>query len=413
MKVFLETIGCKLNQFETEALAEKLKENGFILTDNIKESDYVVINSCTVTSRADAKSRNAVNKAKREGKFVILTGCYATTDFETLKELTDANLIIKNDSKFNIPFILKNENFREKEVDIFPFVSFFEKTRAFIKIQDGCNNFCSYCKIPFARGRSTSVNPERIIEFSKRLIKNGYKEIVITGVNISDYNYNGFTLYDLVYEILKLDGNFRIRLSSLQPDEFDLRFIELLDNEKLSPHFHISLQSGSDEVLKRMNRHYDIQFFKEIIKKITNKKKDTGISTDIIVGFPEESEIEFNETLSLLDEIFFTRLHIFPYSRRKNTKAFYLKDLPLELKKEREKKLISKFQERIKIFIEKEIINKPQKVLIEQFEKGYSTGYTANYFKIYTKNKLKDNEFYTIIPKKYIIKNTEVELFDE
>ncbi len=412
MKVFLETIGCKLNQFETEALSEKFKESGFKVVENVEESDIVVVNSCTVTGRADAKSRNAVSRAKRAGKFVVLTGCYATTDYEQLEELIDANLIVKNENKFSIPFLLRNEPLSEEKKDIFPFVSFFEKTRAFIKIQDGCNNFCSYCKIPFARGRSVSLEPDRILKFAEDLISKNYKEIVITGVNISDYNYKGFRLYDLVSEMIKIEGGYRIRLSSLQPDEFDIRFVDLLYNEKFSPHFHISLQSGSDSVLKRMNRHYKTEFFLDIVNSIFKKRKDTGLSTDIIVGFPEETEEEFKETLEFIDKINFSRLHIFTYSRRENTKAYYMKDLAMTIKKEREKLLKERFEKNVKIFVEKEVLNKPQKVLIEQKEGDLFTGYTGNYFKIYTKKQVKENEFFDFIPEKYVIKNTEVELYD-
>ncbi|MCX7821029.1 MAG: tRNA (N(6)-L-threonylcarbamoyladenosine(37)-C(2))-methylthiotransferase MtaB [Brevinematales bacterium] len=412
MKVFVETIGCKLNQFESEALSERFKENGFKIVENIEDSDIVIVNSCTVTNRADAKSRNLVNRAKKVGKFVVLTGCYATTDFDKLGGLIDANLIVKNENKFSIPLILKNESLDTLERDIFPFVSFFEKTRAFIKIQDGCNNFCSYCKIPLARGRSISLEPEKILKFAKDLISKNYREIVITGVNISDYNYQGFNLYDLVSEMIKIEGEYRIRLSSLQPDEFDLRFVDLLNNEKFSPHFHISLQSGSDSVLKRMNRNYTVRFFMDIVNLIFKNKKDIGLSTDIIVGFPEESENEFNETLELIDKINFSRLHIFTYSRREKTKAFYMKDLPSSVKKEREKLLKERFEKNVKVFVEKEILNKPQKVLIEQEENNLFTGYTGNYFKIYSGKKLKENEFYMLTPRKYVIKNTEVELYE-
>ncbi len=412
MRVFLETIGCKLNQFETEALSEKFRENGFEIANSIEESDIVIVNSCTVTNKADAKSRNAVNRAKRSGKFVVLTGCYATTDFQRLKGLIEADLVVKNENKFSIPTLLKKEKLVEEEKNIFPFVSFFEKTRAFIKVQDGCNNFCSYCKIPIARGRSVSLEPERILRFAERLIAKKYKEIVITGVNISDYNYKGFRLYNLVSDIIKISGEYRIRLSSLQPDEFDTRFLDLLDSEKFSPHFHISLQSGSDSVLRRMNRHYDTNFFCSLVFSIFEKRRDTGISTDIIVGFPEESDEEFNQTLELINKISFSRIHIFTYSRRENTKAFYMKDLPSVVKREREKLLKESFKRNVKIFVEREVLNKPQKILIEQKEKNFFTGYTGNYFKVYSRKNLKENEFYDFIPVKYVINNTEVELYD-
>ncbi|MGC8764880.1 MAG: tRNA (N(6)-L-threonylcarbamoyladenosine(37)-C(2))-methylthiotransferase MtaB [Brevinematia bacterium] len=418
MKVFLHTIGCKLNQFETEAIAESLKEKGFTITKNLEESDIVIINSCTVTDKADAKSRQTVNKAKKAGKFTVITGCYATTDFDYLRQLNIADMVLKNDAKFSIPDILSS-HFITGYIDTsklkktkFPQISFFERTRAFVKIQDGCNKFCSYCKVPFARGISESLNAYNIIESVNALIKNGYKEIVLTGVNISAYNEKNCSLFDLVCHILKIKGEFRIRLSSLQPDEFDIRFIELLDNEKFSPHFHLSLQSGSDSVLKRMNRNYTSQEFVEICNKISAKKNSCGITTDIIVGFPLETDEEFKETLEILSKVNLTRLHIFPYSRRKNTKAASLKDMPYKIKKEREKKIIEEFTKRVKNFIEREILGKPQIVLIEQKEGELFTGYTGNYFKIYSKKNLKENQFFSLTPLSYRIKNTEVELFD-
>ncbi len=199
---------------------------------------------------------------------------------------------------------------------------------------------------------------------------NGTKEIVLTGVNISAYSFDGYSLFDVVYEILKLDGNFRVRLSSLQPDEFDLRFISLLDNEKFAPHFHISLQSGSNTVLKRMNRCYTSSYFVDLCNKISAKRSDCGISTDIIVGFPLESDLEFNETLEVLKNVNFTRLHIFPYSRRSKTTAALLNDLPYNIKRERERLLREEFIKNIKVFIEEKILGSPQKVLIEQNKGG-------------------------------------------
>jgi len=440
LKVYFETLGCKLNQFETEALINLFKQKGFDIVFDIKECDVVVVNTCTVTTKAETKSFNAIKKAKRENKLVVATGCYATTDYDYLKKDLCVDIVVKNDDKFKIPEVITSkENLLRKgfidriepvgvsqgdtpvspekgcidKIEPFVFVSSFERTRAFIKIQDGCNKFCSYCKIPFARGRSKSLDPEKILSFTEELVKKNYKEIVLTGVNISDYNYNGYKLYNLVKDIIEVDGNFRIRLSSLQPDEFDKKMIDFLNNEKFCPHFHISLQSGSNSVLKRMHRNYTKEYFLELTKQIRMAKKDTGITTDIIVGFPLETDDEFNETLKLVEMVEFSRLHIFAYSKREHTKASLLADLPRETKKMREKILERKFKDVVSDFVRREIIGKPQKILIEEKKDNLYTGYTGNYFKFYTrKDNLCLNNFYSLIPVRFEIKNTSVELYD-
>jgi len=462
LKVYFETLGCKLNQFETEALINLFKQKGFDIVFDIKECDVVVVNTCTVTKKSETKSFNAIKKAKRENKLVVATGCYATTDYDYLKKDLCVDIVVKNDDKFKIPEIITSkENLLRKgfieriepvgvsqgdtpspsekgfidrvepvgvsqgdtpvspekgcidKIEPFVLVSSFERTRAFIKIQDGCNKFCSYCKIPFARGRSKSLDPEKILSFTEELVKKDYKEIVLTGVNISDYNYNGYKLYNLVKDIIEVNGNFRIRLSSLQPDEFDKKMIDFLNNEKFCPHFHISLQSGSNSVLKRMHRNYTKEYFLELTKQIRMAKKDTGITTDIIVGFPLETDDEFNETLKLVEMVEFSRLHIFAYSKREHTKASLLDDLPREIKKMRGKILERKFKDVVSDFVRREIIGKPQKILIEEKKDNLYTGYTGNYFKFYTrKDNLCLNNFYSLIPVRFEIKNTSVELYD-
>lgn len=414
MKVFLKTIGCKLNQFETDAIAEDLKNKGFEIADSIYESDIVIVNTCSVTAKADKKSEAILKKAKSQNKTVIATGCYATTDGERLKRLNYTDLVVENEHKFDIANIISkfsNEN-NKRNNDTFPFVCSFERTRAFLKIQDGCNKFCSYCKIPFARGRSVSCEPERLISFVEELVRKGYKEIVLTGVNISDYNYRGYKLLQLVKDMLSISGEYRVRLSSLQPDEFDPGFIDLLGNEKFAPHFHLSLQSGSNNVLKRMNRNYTREFFLSIVKEIRRVKSDCGLSTDIIVGFPEESADEFEETLETIEEAEFSRLHIFPYSRRPHTKAYTLPDLPLKLKRERERIINNLFKEVASRFVTRELINKPQKVLVEEEKNGEFTGYTPGYIRMKTRRNLALNEFHIITPGDFRIIQSAIELIE-
>lgn len=416
MKVYIETVGCKLNQFESQALAEALKKKSFGIAENIESSDFVLVNTCSVTQNADRKSRQIMKKAKKLGKKVIATGCYVTTDFTELKNAEFADLIVKNESKFSIPeFLEKHLSLEEKIPQLkksseFPIVHQFERTRAFVKIQDGCDKFCSYCKVPLARGRSRSLDPNTIINFIQKLTENGYKEIVLTGVNISDYFYRGINLFDLVKSILELPGNFRLRLSSLQPDEFDFRLIDLLKDPKMTNHFHLSLQSGSKDVLKRMNRHYEPSFFLSLIQQIRQVSPDCGITTDIIIGFPEETEKEFEETMNFLEEAAFTRVHAFSYSPRPHTKASGMKDIPQEIKKRRLHRLEEKAIEIGRTFIEKNILGKSYSVLIETRESGKYTGYTSNYLKIYSQKELRENEFYSLIPRSVLRNKNALEL---
>lgn len=399
MKIYIETIGCKLNQYESQALSESLQKNGFEISGTMEESDIVIVNTCSVTNKADVKSRQVMRKAKKLGKLVAATGCYATTDFEELNTAGFADIVVKNDSKFNIPDIIKSRINLEKSLPLinieseFPVARQFERTRAFLKIQDGCDKFCSYCKVPLARGRSRSLDPANVLEFIKGLVQSGYKEIVLTGVNISDYGFNGIRLFHIVKEAVSLPGDFRIRLSSLQPDEFDSRIIDLLQTEKLAPHFHLSIQSGSNSVLKRMNRNYTASYFLELTHKIRQACPDCGITTDIIAGFPEETEEEFQETLNILKEAFFTRVHLFSYSPRSHTRAERMKDVDGNIKKERLKRLEETAIETGKVFVKNNILGKNYRVLIETKEAGLWTGYTPNYIKIHTERECTENEF--------------------
>ncbi len=381
MKIYVHTIGCKLNYFESEAVAEDLRKHGHDIVHNLQESDTVIVNTCTVTAKADSKSRQEMKKAKRLGKQVIATGCYATTDFETLTNYDYIDQVIDNKHKLHISDYLEKTKQHIHPIDEFPVVSRFERTRAFIKIQDGCNKFCSYCKIPYARGRSLSYHPDRIQEALEHLIAEGYKEIVITGVNISDYHFGNTNLTALVELLLKSEGDYRLRLSSLQPDEFDLALVEFVNNPRFARHFHLSLQSGSDGVLKRMNRHYTRADFLNLVHEIRKVCPDCGITTDIIVGFPGETDYEFEETLLLVKKAVFTRVHLFPYSPREGTPAARKKDIPLSIKKNREIQLRKIVHQSLKDFLEKNFLNQKQNILIETHQNGISQGYNSQYLK--------------------------------
>lgn len=395
-KVHIITLGCKLNQFESKAIADNLSAHGFEITTELNNASHVVVHSCTVTNKADAKSRQMMRKAKRLGKTVIAAGCLATTDKHELKEQSFIDLVVDNSEKYRLGEILLERN-EYAQYTLFPAVRNFERTRGMIKIQEGCDKFCSYCKIPYARGKSVSADPSLLFGQARQLISNDYKELVLTGVNISDYQYQGWDLGKLTEHLLDMEGNFRIRWSSLQPDEFQPEWIELLKHPKFAAHFHLSLQSGSDTVLERMNRHYTGKHFRSLIERIRNIQPDCGITTDIIVGFPGESDREFEETLSLVDAVEFSRVHVFPYSPRANTPAANMKDLNGTIKRDRERKLRKAAISAAERFTRREVIGKSQTVLIETGAEGY----TSNYYRFHTKRKeFAVNRFADFVPEK-------------
>ena len=408
-KIHLINMGCKLNAFEGDAIVSHLKEQGHIICDIQEDADIVIVNTCTVTAKADDKGRKHMRRAKNMGKKVIATGCYATTDGLELAEENYIDLILRNDQKFSIHEYLPLLDLGTKLVDgqdktEFPEISGFERTRAFLKIQDGCDKFCSFCKIPFARGRSRSQHPEKIRTAFQVLLDAGYKEIVLTGINLSDYTSAEGYLGVLVKSLLEIEGDFRIRLSSLQPDEFDPVLIDCLAHPKMTPHFHLSVQSGSDTVLKRMFRHYDSREFLDLINRIRKVRPDAGITTDIIVGFPNETDEEFEETLSIVRKAQFSRVHIFPFSRREGTTAARMDDLPIKLKKEREEKLKTVYQESALKFAQENCIGKTYTALTETAKQGIREAYTENYIRVHFKaDSTAVNEFITIIPTKVVL----------
>jgi len=404
-KIHIISLGCKLNAFEGDAIAEKLSQQGNIICKTQEEADIIIVNTCTVTSKADDKGKKYMRRAKRLGKKVIATGCYATTDGMELAEESYIDLILRNEQKFSVNDFLPLLDLKTKLVSglddtEFPEVSGFERTRAFLKIQDGCDKFCSFCKIPFARGRSRSQDPQKILQAFLLLIKTGYKEIVLTGINLSDYHSSIGYLADLLQLLLSQEGNFRIRLSSLQPDEISDDLIECFKNPKMAIHVHLSVQSGSDEILKKMFRHYDKKDFLNLVEKIRKIRPDMGITTDIIVGFPSETDLNFEETLDLIRKVRFSRVHVFPYSRREGTTAARYLDLPMQVKRAREKK----FQEIHHIyaikFAKENCINKTYTVLTESAKNGIREAYTENYIRVHLKEEdTETNQFIKITPK--------------
>ena len=342
-KVAFLTLGCKVNSYETEAMQALLTSAGATLVEFNEEADIYVVNTCSVTNMADRKSRQMLHRAKKKNPdaVVVAAGCYAQTADETAMKETGIDVVIGNNQKKHIVEILENymagvENKRleigeETEYEDLSLDTQVEHTRAYIKIQDGCNQFCSYCIIPYARGRIRSRKPEDVVEEVKRLAANGYQEIVLTGIHLSSYGRtsyeklteeSGQPLLSLIQQINAVEGIRRIRLGSLEPRIITEKFVKtLVTCEKVCPHFHLSLQSGSDTVLVRMNRKYTTEEYAKSVDILKKYYEAPAITTDIIVGFPQETEEEFSETMEFAKRIGFSKIHVFKYSRRKGTVA--------------------------------------------------------------------------------------------
>lgn len=385
IKVALETLGCKLNQAETEALSRRFWEMGYELVEPSQGFDIYILNTCTVTQIADSKSRQRLRWAKRQNPqaLLIATGCYAQNSPEELKRLP-VDLVVPNSEKSFIPEIVK-----ERMPSFYPP---FEgrkslRTRSFIKIQDGCDNFCSYCIVPYVRGRERSLPPEDIIKEIKKRTEEGYKEIVLTGTNIGSYHWDGIGLYELVKQILSRTNILRLRLSSLKPYEITPKLLSLWQDERLCPHFHLPLQSGSDRVLKEMGRKYSTEDFERAVIMIREAIPLASITTDVIVGFPGEEERDFEETLSFCQRIGFAQIHVFPYSLRVGTKAAsFPYKIDEKTKQARARKMLDlarslalKFRERF--------LGQTLPVLWEKEERGIWMGLTGNYLRVFTQSK--------------------------
>ena len=399
-KVTFVTLGCKVNQYESNAMAQKFVDNNYEICNIDENPDIIIVNTCTVTNIADRKSRQLLRKAKDENpnSIVVASGCYVQVAKDIVDNMEEIDISIGNSEKKDIVQILEdyiNENEINKEIfDVnqenkfseMGLITFTEKTRATIKIQDGCNNFCTYCLIPYARGRVRSRKKDNILNEVKQIAQKGIQEIVLTGIHIASYGLDftdNYKLIDLLEDLNKIDGIKRIRLGSLEPslitDEFTDRLSKL---DKICNHFHLSLQSGCDETLKRMNRKYTIQEFREVVDRLRKKFKDVNLTTDIIVGFPGETDEEFENTYRFLKEIKFYKMHVFKYSPREGTPASKMQNqVDGKVKEERSQRLIelsdNNQEEYNKIYF-----SKPQEVLFEEQKNGIWTGYTTNYVKV-------------------------------
>lgn len=400
MKVAFYTLGCKVNQYETNGMIQAFLEKGYKIVDFTEKSDIYIINTCTVTSISDKKSRQMIRRTKQLNPeaIVVAVGCYAQVAKDKLEEIKDIDLILGISEKTEIikyveeeikernPKTYISDVMHQKQFVDFGSVNYTDKNRVAIKVQDGCNQFCTYCIIPYARGRIRSRKIENVKKEVEDLAQKGIKEIVITGIHVASYGKDleeNIGLIDLLEEINKIDGIERIRLSSLEPTLITEEFVKRLSKlAKICDHFHLSLQSGCNETLKRMNRHYTTEDFKKATELLRKTYPNVALTTDIIVGFPGETEEEFNITYDFLKEINFYKMHVFKYSPRHGTKAEKMPNqIDGNIKEERSKKLIE-LSDKNEINQNKRYINKNLDVLIEEFEEGYYKGHTTNYIMV-------------------------------
>ena len=417
--VALITLGCKVNQYETNAMSQKLIENGYKVVEHTQKADIYIINTCTVTNMSDRKSRQMIRRAKEMNPkaFIIAVGCYVQVSKEEVEKIEEIDLALGNEEKVNIVNycnkLLEEKDsekqsamedvMQAKEFSEFGETSYTEKTRAVIKVQDGCDRFCSYCIIPYARGRVRSRKPEHIIKEIENIAKQGIKEVVITGIHIASYGKdfrNGYKLIDLLEEINQIEGIERIRLGSIEPLLITEEFVQRLTKlEKICEHFHLSLQSGCDETLKRMNRRYTIEQFTEIVERLRVAYSNVNLTTDIIVGFPGETEEEFNKTYKFLENIKFYKMHIFKYSQRKGTKAAEMPEqISPEEKEKRSKKLIE-LSDKNEEEYNKKYIGKTVEVLWEEEKQGTYKGHTKNYVLVESNSKHQENMLEQVVIK--------------
>lgn len=398
MKVAIYTLGCKVNLYESEVIMNSFKKSGYEIVDFEDNADIVIINTCTVTNTSDKKSRNIIRQAvkKHEKAVIVVMGCYSQVRSADIKEIDGVDIIIGNTKKSKVVSLveeyLKNKksiteiddimhtDFEPMELDTFE-----TRTRAFVKIQDGCNNFCSYCIIPYSRGNIRSKEKDDVVSEIKCLVKNGYKEVVLTGIHTGHYGKDkyDYDFSDLLSGLCKIDNLKRIRISSIEITELDSKFIDVLKNNKvIVNHMHIPLQSGCDKTLKEMNRKYDTKYYLDKINLIRSIRPNISITTDLIVGFPNETEEDFNNTLSFLRKVKFSKIHVFPYSRRKGTKADLMDNQIDEQTKHKRVKEVLKLSEELEIEYMNKFINTDVLVLIEKFENGIISGHTENYIPV-------------------------------
>ena len=387
------TLGCKVNTYESNVMHDALVNKGYIETNN-DDADIYIINTCTVTNTSDNKSLKMVRQAirKNPNAIIVVCGCMTQANPDLVKDLKEVSIVLGNKYKSNIVELIE-EYMKTKErivkVEDIMNAKFenmclnnFKRTRAFVKIEDGCENYCSYCIIPYSRGKVRSKDPKIVIEEVTNLINNNHHEIVLTGIHTGHYgsDLENYDFADLLNELVKIDGLERLRISSIEITELNDKFLEVLKNNKvLVDHMHIPLQSGSDKVLKLMNRKYDKEYFINKINTIRNIRPEMSITTDLIVGFPGETKEDFEETIETLKIVNFSKIHVFPFSLRKGTKAEEMPNHLDETTKKERVKIVMELSKELEENYFKKYIGKKVEVIPEMYKDGYIIGHTGNY----------------------------------
>ena len=393
MKYYIINLGCKVNAYESKVMSDLL-DNGGYLKGSIDESDIYIINTCFVTNVAEHKSLQMIRKVvKKNPKLVIVVGCLPQMKSDEVLAIDGVDIVLGNKDKSKI--IEYINNYKEKTSKIYDLsntefedmqLNNFNKTRAFVKIQDGCNNFCSYCIIPYTRGNVRSKRKEDVINEITNLINYGHKEVVLTGIHTGNYHDNDYDFANLLNDVVKVKGLKRLRISSIEITEINERVIDVIkNNDILVDHMHIPLQSGSNEVLKLMNRKYDINYFIDKINELRSIRPSISITTDVIVGFPYETEELFNETINNIKKINFSKLHVFPYSRREGTKADLMDNQIDDVTKKKRAHVLIELSKELELNYMNKFIDKEMEFIPETYKDGYLYGHTGNYLAIKTK----------------------------
>ena len=392
-KVSFKTLGCRLNQYETDALVTRFHDAGYQVVDYSSPADVTVINTCTVTNQSDHKSRNTINYAARKNPegLLVVTGCMANNHREQLEANEKITYVVDNERKSHIVSLV-DSHFKGEVVhpesypgNVFGFETVDQSlhTRTFIKIQDGCDNFCTYCIVPSVRGRAVSRPPEEILVNIRRVVENGFKEIVITGVNIGRYHYETYNMERIIEKVLEIPGDFRIRISSLEPDGFGPDFHKLFHHPKMAPHLHLCIQSGSDPILIKMRRMYTVSSFMKIVEDFRKALPDFNFTTDVIVGFPGETQQDFAATTRVVKDAGFSHIHTFRFSRRKGTRADRMQEQLTEQVKTERGEVIRHISEQNRLRYMNSMIGKTERVLIEKVSsKGIAQGYGEHYLPV-------------------------------
>ena len=406
------TLGCKVNTYESEFVINELKKAGYEIKDFTDICDVYIINTCTVTNSSDSKSKKMIRQAikRNPNACVVAMGCFIAANQDYHIDGLDITLGNKDKSKIvqlldeyfkNKDTLMDQYNGRLKEFEDMYITDFPGRTRAFVKIQDGCDNFCSYCIIPFVRGKCRSKDEDKVVSEITDLVKSGYKEVVLTGIHTGSYGVDlDVSFAHLLNRLINIDGLYRLRISSIEATELNEEVLDILRNSKvLVDHLHIPIQAGSNEILKLMNRKYDLDYFESKIAEIRSIRPDISISTDVIVGFPLETDELFQTTIDTVRRIEFSKLHVFPYSERHGTASSRMDGkLDGSIKKDRSRRLIEVSHE-LEINYMKRFINKEVEVLIEESIDGYSYGHTGNYLYVKIKGNYPHNEFVNVIIK--------------